>query len=633
VEEALAVPERDRVLRELLVAQHVYNGRDDYVDSRYDVRVAVDPDAEPLIAALRAFVEHPGAQGHPDPVDVSWSEVEAELREQVASLPEAARAPLALALPALVRAAELRDEALLGGEYGMDDWADLHEDFYEGNVGRFTWSHAYGTDAHPHFDFETMARAGQLAARALETLRLQLAGIPRVDGALLDVAAPLGRLTVTLSDEPDTWNGDDEDWFLLVDGGGDDVWLGPVAVNKSLWQPIAAVLDLRGDDVWSLEQTEWTVWDEEPDGPWPASWPWWTTRMQGLGLFGVAILDEAEGDDSYHSGGLGQGAGVWGVGVLVDHEGDDLYRGYLNAQGHAQFGQGLLADLGAGADRYETLETSQGYAGPRGVGWLVDDGGDDVYLAIEEPIIWDWAGEGSNWSGSQGFGYGVRDGYFSDGAPVFSGGLGALFDLAGDDAYQCAVMCQGFGYAWGTGLLWDREGDDEHVITHKYAIGAATHWAVGLYVDHEGDDSYRNRGNDECIGLGYDSSVAWHLDRGDGADVYTIDNVGDFAVGGTRIPSLGVLINEGGDDEYHIPGSGRRALGYARTESGNRAWNSYLGTVHSVGLFFDLGGPNDVYDTAREGVGNRMQWLQTEPDGSEDDWDPAYDHGFGRDTE
>lgn len=622
-------------LVELLVAQHVYNGRHDYAVSRYDLRVEVDPEAEPLVSALRALIEHPGVTDHADPPDVSWAELEAVVREQVATLPEEARVPLAVTLPALVRAAELRDAALLSsGALEMADWEALHTRFWDGLEGRETYSHAYGTEAHAGFDFEAMARAAQVTARATESLRRALADVPLRAGAVLDVPTPLGRVTVSLEDVASTWNGADDEWLLLLDGGGDDVWLGPVATNKSLWLPISVALDLRGDDLWSLEQTAWTVDDEVPDGPWEnPSWSWWSTRMQGLGLFGVALLDDAGGDDEYVCGGLGQGAGVWGVGVLLDHGGSDSYRGYVDAQGHGQFGQGLLVDLGAGDDSYETLEKSQGYGGPRGVGWLVDDGGADRYLAIETPIIWDWAGEGSNWSGSQGFGYGVRDGFFTEGAPVFSGGLGALFDLAGDDSYQCAVMCQGFGYAWGTGLLWDRQGDDQYLVTHKYALGAATHWAVGLYVDHEGDDTYRNNDDDECIGLGYDSSVAWHLDRGDGADVYTIDNVGNFAVGGTRIPSLGVLINEGGDDEYHIPGNGRRALGYTRSESGNRAFGSYLRAVQSVGLFFDLGGPGDVYDTARSGVGNGTEWLQTEPDGSEADWDPLFDHGFGLDTE
>ncbi len=619
-------------LVELLVAQNTYNDRHDYRTSRYDLRVEADPAAEPLVAALRALIEHPPPADHPDPPDLSWDQLEDEVREQVATLPEAARTPLALALPALARAAELRDEALLAAdELDMEDWQDLHQRFWDGSEGRETYTHDYGTDAHPGFDFERMARAAQLVARATEDLRAALADVPLQAGALLDVPTPLGRVTVSLEDAASEWNGADHERLLLLDGGGDDRWLGPVAANTSLWLPVAVALDLRGDDLWSLEQTAWTIEDEAPDGPWPVSWPWWTTRMQGFGLFGVALLSDGGGDDEYLCGGLGQGAGVWGIGVLADHGGSDRYRGYVNAQGHGQFGQGLLVDLGAGDDSYETLEKSQGYGGPRGVGWLVDDGGADTYLAIEEPILWDWAGEGSNWSGSQGFGYGVRDGFFVDGAPVFSGGLGALFDLDGDDSYQCAVMCQGFGYAWGTGLLWDRAGDDEHVITHKYATGAATHWAVGLYVDHAGDDGYRNRGNDECIGLGYDSSVAWHLDRGDGADVYTIDNIGDFAVGGTRIPSLGVLINEGGDDEYHIPGSGRRALGYARVESGNRGMSSYLRLVQNVGLFFDLGGTGDVYDTAREGVGNGLDWLQTEPDG--DGWNPTFDHGYGLDSE
>ena len=387
-----------------------------------------------------------------------------------------------------------------------------------------------------------------------------------------------------------------------------------------MYYPVSAVLDLAGDDLYT-HSDEWTI-DE-------GMMSLGATRMQGAGIFGVAILDDAGGDDRYHASGICQGSGVFGVGLLIDHGGADSYAGYNQCQGFADFGFGLLLDLGNGDDEYETWQKSQGYGGPRGVGWLVDEGGNDSYLAIEEPIIMDWAGEGTNWSGSQGFGFGVRDGFFTPGAPIFSGGLGALFDLAGDDLFQCAVMCQGFGYAFGTGLFYDREGHDEHLVTHKYALGSATHWAVGLYIDGGGDDRYTNNGDDECIGLGYDASVAFHIDRGDGDDVYTLENAGDFVLGMSRIPALGVLINEGGDDEYHVPGGGSRAIGRTFTQGGNR--DGYLGTVVSLGMFLDLGGTGDLYDIEREGLENGSTWIQADPQG--DDWDTSYDFGYGFDRE
>jgi len=619
VEAAVAGADPDARARELLVAQYAYNDRDEFVTSRYD-RAFVAESETALLDALRAFYEHAPVEGDTDVPGASWKDIEADVRSQVESLPADARDALALALPALVKAAEMRDAALLdSGLVDVDTWTLIARSFWEGTSSFSTYSHAFGTDLHPAVDWELLARAGMLAVRAVESLRVDLADVPLTPGASLDVEAPLGRLTVRLDDAADEWSVDGEGWFLLVDGGGDDIYYENIAANTSFWLPVAAVLDLSGNDDYRVSSA-WTIEN--------LYLPTAEARSQGAGLFGIALLDDAAGDDRYFGSVLVQGAGVFGVGVLLDHGGADSYKGYRSSQGHAQFGYGLLADFGQEDDSYETLEMSQGYGGPRGIGWLVDEGGDDTYLAIAEPLVIDWAGEGSNWSGSQGFGYGVRDGYFTPGAPVFSGGLGALFDLAGNDDFSCAVMCQGFGYAFGTGLFYDAAGDDDHLVTHKYAMGAATHWAVGVLLDMAGADSYRNDDDDECIGEGYDASVAFHLDRGDGDDVYTLDNFGDFTLGVALHPSLGVLINEGGDDQYSVPGAGLLAIGRACTNNGDRS--GYLAGVPTVGMFFDLAG-SDSYGIARTGPANGSEWIQS--DAACDGWALGLDHGYGLDGE
>ncbi|MCK9464245.1 MAG: hypothetical protein M0R80_31900 [Proteobacteria bacterium] len=111
-------------------------------------------------------------------------------------------------------------------------------------------------------------------------------------------------------------------------------------------------------------------------------------------------------------------------------------------------------------------------------------------------------------------------------------------------------------------------------------------------------------------------------------DVYTLDNFGEFAFGVSRIPATGVLINEGGDDEYHVPGDGTRAIGRSRVEPGNR--DGYYATVINLGMFLDLGGAADLYDIARADVGNGAEWIQTDGD-DPTEWDPQYDYGYGLD--
>lgn len=619
VEAAIASSDPDTRARELLVAQHTYNERDDLVTSRYDRAYVLDS-ATTLLDALRAFYEHAPVEGDPEVPSAAWADLSADVAAQVATLPTAAQNALALALPALVKAAEMRDAALLdSGLVDADTWAARARTFWDGDTGFSTYSHEYGTELHPAVDWEMLARAGMLAVRATESLRADLAVVPLSPGARLELDAPLGRITVRFEDADDSWRVDGESWFLLVDGGGDDTYYEHVAANTSFYLPVSVALDLGGNDNYRAT-TNWTI--DYLDLPVNEA------RSQGAGLFGIALLDDAGGDDSYFGSAMVQGAGVFGVGVLLDHAGNDTYKGYHEAQGHAQFGYGLLADFGVGADSYETLQMSQGYGGPRGIGWLVDEGGNDTYLAIAEPLVINWAGEGSNWSGSQGFGFGVRDGFFTMGAPVFSGGLGGLFDLAGDDDFQCAVMCQGFGYAFGTGIFYDAAGDDDHLTTHKYAMGAATHWAIGVLVDMDGADTYRNNDDDECIGEGYDASVAFHLDRGQGDDVYTLDNFGDFTLGIALHPSLGVLINEDGDESYQVPGPGLLAIGRACTSAGDR--DGYLAGVPTVGMFLDLGGA-DTYGIARTGPADGAEWIQD--DAACDGWVAGLDLGYGLDSE
>jgi hypothetical protein len=617
VEAAVSKGDADRA-RGLLAAESTYNDRDTLARVDYDERITALDAADPLLWALQAFYEHAPVEGNPDVPSAAWSEIAADVEAQVATFSPNAQAALAFGVEGLVRAAELRDEALTGsGLVPMSTWAELHHAYWNCQTGYSVYSHEYGTDAYPGLDFVKLIQAGEIALTSVERLRVSLQDEVPVVGASLDLTGPLGRIKVLLDDADSEWDDEGDGYFLAVDGGGDDTWIDRIATNTSIYLPVSVALDLSGNDSYRTS-TDWTIDDATITKP--------DARGQGAGIFGIAILDDAEGNDTHHASALSQGVGVFGVGVLVDHGGDDVYEGYLNSQGYGDFGFGLLADLGDGNDSYETLQTSEGYGGPRGVGWLLDESGDDTYLAIADPIVWDWAGEGSNWSGSQGFGYGVRDGFFKKGAPIFSGGLGGLFDLEGDDDYQCAVMCQGFGYGFGTGLFFDRSGNDDHLVTHKYSMGAATHWAVGLYVDGQGEDTYRNSDDDECIGEGYDASVAFHLDLGSEDDTYTIDNFGQFTLGIALHPALGVLINEGGDDSYNTPDS-TYGIGRSYIDTDDRA--SYLAGVPSVGMFLDLGG-TDVYGGGRAETANDAEWVQVDPLGG--GWDPKLDHGYGLDT-
>ena len=591
--------------RELLVALHTYNARDEFVTSRYDEAITVTPSETVLMEALETFFMV-GKEATAE----AWEKQRNKLGPTLLLIPMDTQVALAQAIYGLLRAAEIRDEALLSkGTQTMDDWALQHQKIIK---GAFPYDTTFLDGSHPGFDFELMSRAAQVALRSSESLRVALLGKNPVTDAAFELTGSRGRLVVDLTQSENTWKY--PDLFLLVDGAGDDTYIGRVAANIDIAQPVSVVIDLAGNDTYA-PATEWDVNADTLTGL--------RLPMQGAGIFGVAILLDGAGDDNY--GGLThcQGSAIYGAGILVDHGGTDVYKGYDFAQGSAEFGYGLLLDLGDDDDSYETLQHSQGYGGPRGMGWLVDQDGNDQYLAIADPIIFDWAGEGTNFSGSQGFAFGWR------GGPYWSGGLGGLFDLGGDDAYQCAVMCMGFGYFFGTGLFYDQQGDDTYVNTHKYTLGSATHQSVGLFIDGQGADTYTMTGDDEAIGLGYDHGVAYHIDRGDQDDIYTVENVGHFTLGFARHPGLGTLINEGGNDEYHIPGEGDRTCGLSWVDANDRP--PQLAAIISLALFLDLGGNLDNYDIAREEVGNMKTWHQTQPLG--DGWDADLDYAYGTDLE
>jgi hypothetical protein len=224
--------------------------------------------------------------------------------------------------------------------------------------------------------------------------------------------------------------------------------------------------------------------------------------------------------------------------------------------------------------------------------------------------------------------------------------MGALFDLAGDDKYECAVMCQAWGYFFGTGILYDKSGNDSYALWHKYGLGGATHQAIGVFLDAQGADKYEyvsggiaTNGGSEGVGLGYDMGVGFHIDRGVEPDVYKFDQDKQQwgeVVGISRFVGLGVFLNEGGADEYHLPGvMGAYALGMTNMPTQNPTYRIAAGATNtaSVGLFFDLGG-NDVYDLTGSAAGNNKSWKQSAATtNSMDVFDPKLDFGFGLDGE
>jgi hypothetical protein len=237
----------------------------------------------------------------------------------------------------------------------------------------------------------------------------------------------------------------------------------------------------------------------------------------------VLILVGTPGDDVHELAPLRGGA----VRILVDPGGNDRYQGADIALGSLA----AILDL-AGDDRYAADGSAWGSA-IAGASLLLDVAGNDTYVA----------------------------GDFSLGAAL--AGLGALIDLAGDDRYRVRAFGQGLGLAGGTGVLWDRAGNDRYLADGlpdpfdrggglSFAQGAAVGvrsgrgGGVGILRDDAGDDSYEGQLYAQGAGYYYALGLLW--DRA-GNDRY---RAARYAQGAGVHQAVGVLRDESGNDTYEL---------------------------------------------------------------------------------
>ena len=274
------------------------------------------------------------------------------------------------------------------------------------------------------------------------------------------------------------------------------------------------------------------------------------------------------------------------VSVLIDPGGNDEYRG----SDLALHGFSAIIDL-AGDDRY-TMDGAGLGAALAGASLLIDFAGNDSYEAK----------------------------FFAQGAAAF--GFGALLDLGGDDRYRVEAWGQGFGIGGGTGLLWDRAGNDRYLaggvpdpfnragglsgaqgasFGHRGRLAGG----VGILRDDSGDDSYEAQMFAQGLGYYYGLGLLW--DRG-GNDQY---RALQYAQGNGVHQALGVLREESGDDRYELAvfygqGMGHDvAFGALVDDAGNddyRARDAAQGsaTANGIGLLADRNGADRF--TSADGI-------------------------------
>ncbi|HEY6966436.1 MAG TPA: hypothetical protein VI229_03120 [Burkholderiales bacterium] len=262
-------------------------------------------------------------------------------------------------------------------------------------------------------------------------------------------------------------------------------------------------------------------------------------------LHGFSAIVDLAGNDQYRMQGPGVGAAVAGASLVLDFAGNDVYEADLFGIGAGALGLGAVVDF-AGDDSYRVRAGGQGLGVTGGVGLLWDLAGDDRYVASGLPDAYD---RGGGVSMAQGCGLGLR--------PRYGGGIGILRDDAGNDRYEAEMFAQGVAYWFGAGLLWDRAGNDTYSAV-RYAQGNGVHLAVGTLRDDSGDDNYsltvgvgQGMGLDLAVGVLYDAA---------GNDDYTGPNL---VQGSATDNGIGILFDAGGTNRWRadLPEGG---WGYAK---------------------------------------------------------------------
>ncbi|MFO0826675.1 MAG: hypothetical protein U0572_00875 [Phycisphaerales bacterium] len=378
-----------------------------------------------------------------------------------------------------------------------------------------------------------------------------------------------------------------------IDGLGWAV-IGGVGPNRYDMSKVAAVLDLGGDDTYTMSGLALGVrgiidiaGNDRYEGG----------AEQGIasGVCGFFLVDDRAGNDVYVGKALNAGCGLLGAGVLIDRAGNDTYVGTEWSLGAACWGAGVLIDLG-GNDEYRADYLSEGCGGPRGFGAIVDASGDDRYDAQgAQPSVYDTPTVRASFS--QGIGIGLRR--------FAAGGVGLLADLAGNDRYEAGEFAQGGGYFFGLGVLADKSGNDRY-WGNRYGQGFAAHQAAGALLDDAGDDTYVGM-TAASQGAAWDQSVAVLFD-GAGSDSYQAEGL---AQGSAAQQALAFLIDLGGDDRYVAAGDS--VQGQSGTNEYHFAEPPPFGGIWSFSSLLDLGVGTDHWSSNRR-AGTTMKLGQPNAD-------------------
>ena len=569
--------------------------------------LAVTRTVEQLSAKLDQPLPEP-PQPSPVPADVAQAAAEflgdgsPAVRAELAKLPPEVLAAWLPILESMQRARALRAILFAGQDIPVLARLAGSVVVQDPQLGMFNFTNAQvrtGLGAPVEqggIDWGSWFSACRDVVQAVEEARLErFAGTSLPD---VDLQTPAGRVVFH---GPGAHVLEGEAPAVLFDTGGADTYRAPVGASDGALLAAAVAVDLGGDDAYGYVEVP-AAGDTGNRLPSDAAGRYAegdlaqgqtaitrsTTPRQGAGRLGVGVLWDVSGNDSYRSLAASQGYGAMGVGVLYDGAGNDTYALEVGGQGTGTFGIGLLRDV-SGNDTYKAWSLAQGHGAVSGAGALVDEGGDDAYLADVgdpahggDPLYFSvqLKGTGNN-SMVQGSGRGLRGNSQAKGAA--SGGLGVLVDRGqGKDHYVASVFARGAGYWFGLGVFDDDGGDDQYDGLY-YVDGATAHFALSTFRDRGGNDQHGNdtwRPVGTSVAIGHDFSVSFLWDDA-GDDVYRAPGLG---LGAGNANGWGLLVDLAGNDTYDAPG-GAALAAFAETSN-----DTFRAAHPTVGVVLDAAG-------------------------------------------
>jgi len=322
--------------------------------------------------------------------------------------------------------------------------------------------------------------------------------------------------------------------------------------DRPLRLPIGVVLELGGDDAYEStrgwEQGSGSLGcgllvDLEGNDEY-VSIRW----GQAASFLGSAALVDFGGDDAYRGREFCQAAAVFGLSALLDMGGNDRYEGDEFCQSLAGAGGTSLLYDAAGDDSYYCKGSYPTNYGDPGIFDAWAQGAALGFRGIASggiAVLLDGAGKDRYEAGnfSQGGGY-----YF---------GFGMMFDRGRKgDYYMGSRYAQGFSAHTAVGAFIDEGGDDHYGTRQGVAQGLAWDESVSLFADDAGNDVYEG-GSGFSQGASAHNGFCIFADRGGGDDVY-LYKAGQGRAGGNDYhggTSFSLFIEEGGNDRYTAPKS------------------------------------------------------------------------------